>query len=70
MEALATAARLREGAPALQSDVPQLDDSSLASIFGVLQQQADALARLQDVLRRDDRDLAILEEMAPQSVHG
>lgn len=62
MEALATAAKLRLGPPQVQEEVPHLSEESMNSVFGVLQQQADAIGRLQDVLHRNKRDLALLQE--------
>ncbi len=38
-----------------------------AQVFTVLKGHADALAKLQDVLRRDDRDLAILSQAKTDS---
>jgi hypothetical protein len=69
VQALATAARLRDGVPGGgRSDTPRLDDVSLAGIFSVMQEQANWLASLQDVLRRDTRDLAILEEASSKKM--
>lgn len=67
IEALATAAKLREGCPAAMNDIPRLDDGSLAELFSILTQQANAIASLQDVLRRIARDVAILEKPTPQT---
>ena len=36
-------------------------------VFAVLKGHAEALAKLQDVLRRDDRDLAILSQAKADS---
>lgn len=62
VEALATAAKLRREGPQASEQTAQLNAASLNSIFGVLQQQANAIARLQNVLARNKRDLALLEE--------
>ena len=66
IEALATAAKLRKDAPQISEETAQLDASSLNSVFSLLQQQANAIARLQSVLARNKRDLALLDESAPQ----
>ena len=39
-----------------------VDGANIAALFSVLQQQTDALKRLTDLLRRDSRDLSIIEE--------
>ena len=67
-DAVAAAARLRAaGAPPPQAAAAAaaanggaLDEASMASLFAVLQDHADALARLQGVLRRDLLDLSVL----------
>ena len=62
VEALATAARLRQGAPGVGSDIPGLQDSSLAEMYSILSRQANGIATLQTVLQRESRDLSILEK--------
>lgn len=67
VEALATAAKLRQAGPGFTRDMPGLQDSSLSEIFGVLSQQAKGIATLQSVLQREARDLAILDKSAVQA---
>ena len=45
---------------ALGTVAPRADPVALQRMFGVLSAHADALKRLQSVLQRDDRDLAVL----------
>lgn len=61
VEALATAARLRQGAPGIASDIPGLQETSLREMYSVLSQQAKGIATLQAVLQREARHLSILE---------
>lgn len=75
VEALVSAAQLRHDAPQGWAgggiEGPALDEASLKGLFEVLQQNAEAIKKLQDVVRRDDRDLAIMQEqrggVAPMS---
>ncbi|CAL8466711.1 g6247 [Coccomyxa elongata] len=72
VEALAAGARMQAGGKAgTSSDLAgmqaRLDPASLEQVFAVLKGHAEALAKLQDVLRRDDRDLAILSQAKADS---
>ena len=62
MSSLASAARLKEEAPIVQTEYPDIDENSLKQIFGIVSQQAAAIERLQDVLKRTNRDLAIMQK--------
>lgn len=65
--ALAAAARLRAGAPGGAAAVEleaALEPAALGQVFSVLQQYGDALARMTDVLQRDERHVAMLEHAA------
>jgi nuclear pore complex protein Nup54 len=66
-EALLAAARLRAGSGGQGSGLADieavLDPSSFASAFEVLSGYAEAIARLQAVLRRDARDVEVLSEL-------
>ncbi|KAK9916340.1 hypothetical protein WJX75_001477 [Coccomyxa subellipsoidea] len=67
VEALGAAARMQAGAGAgTSSDLAgveaRLDPASLEQVFTVLKGHAEALSKVQEVLRRDDRDLAILSQ--------
>ncbi|KAK9803867.1 hypothetical protein WJX72_000198 [[Myrmecia] bisecta] len=70
VDAVASAAHLRAGAPT-SSSVAALDGriakESLEELFTLLQQHAEALARLQEVLRRNNRNLAIMAEEKARS---
>ncbi|KAK9841829.1 hypothetical protein WJX81_005879 [Elliptochloris bilobata] len=73
VEALAAAARLRAGAPAASGaaeEAVRLDAASLAHLGAVLGGHAEALGRLQAVLRRDDRDLAVLAREKKRAAGG
>lgn len=64
VEELASAARLRGGLPygahLLANGDAALEQGSLEHVFSVLQQHTEALNRVKAVLRRDERDLAIM----------
>lgn len=45
----------------------QCEGGTCVQVFAVLKGHAEALAKLQDVLRRDDRDLAILSQAKADS---
>lgn len=69
VEAVASVARLRLGGPATAGEVPQdLDPSSAGRLFGVLKEAAEAVRRLQEVLRNDALDVEIMRrELTPQN---
>uniref|UniRef100_A0A1D1ZZ15 Nucleoporin Nup54 alpha-helical domain-containing protein n=1 Tax=Auxenochlorella protothecoides TaxID=3075 RepID=A0A1D1ZZ15_AUXPR len=50
--------------PAQGAPPPALDDDALADVYGLLSQQTAALAGVQAVLRRAERDLEVLEGLA------
>ncbi|CAG9460876.1 unnamed protein product [Pedinophyceae sp. YPF-701] len=52
---------------ALRESEGMMDAASLKSLFEVLHEQVEVLQRLQDVVARDERDLAIIKE---QSIDG
>ena len=68
VEALATAAKLREGGPGLVNDIPGLDEDSLAKLYDYLTRQATGIATLQDRLHRDEQDTAILEKAPARAI--
>ena len=68
VEALATAAKLREGGPGPNSDIPGLDENSLAKLHDYLARQATGIATLQDRLFKDARDASILEKAVVKAI--
>ena len=67
VDALAAAARLRAGtpgAPAPADMEPMIDPSSLGAAFDMLSSYAEAMGKMQEVLRRDARDVGVLEGAA------
>lgn len=66
VDALVAAARLRLGSANGRgaADVEgSLDAGSLASAYGILAEYAEALGKMQGVLQRASRDVAVLEEL-------
>ncbi|PRW60937.1 nuclear pore complex NUP54 [Chlorella sorokiniana] len=69
VKALAAAARLRAGAPgsgALPKLEVQVEAGALDQMFGILSQYTEALGKLNEVLRRAERDVGILEMKASE----
>ena len=62
VDALSAAARLKAGSAIVQPDDIQLDEASLKNIFGIVSQQAAAIESLQGILKRNQRDLAIIQK--------
>jgi len=64
--ALVAAARLRAG-PAGGGNAADIETAagvgSLTSAYGILQEYAEALGKMQEVLRRNGRDVEVLEEL-------
>lgn len=64
VKALAAAARMRAGAPGSGSVAElegQVEPAQLEQLFGILSQYTEALGKLNEVLRRDERAVGILE---------
>lgn len=65
VKALAAAARLRAGAPGGGGALPELEAQveagALDQMYGILSQYTEALGKLNEVLRRAERDVGILE---------
>ena len=62
VESLSLTARQKADAPIVQSGVPDVDPESMKQVFDIVSQQATAIERLQGVLKRANRDLAIMEK--------
>lgn len=64
VKALAAAARLRAGAPgygAVAEVEGQVDRDQLEQLFGILAQYSEALGKLNEVVKRDERAVGMLE---------
>ncbi|PSC73508.1 nuclear pore complex NUP54 [Micractinium conductrix] len=67
VKALAAAARLRAGAPGgggVAEVEGRVDEEQLEQLFGILAQYTEAMGKLGEVLRRDERAVGILEYAA------
>lgn len=65
LEAVAAVARLRSGATG-GPPPPPLDAQSAQRLFGVLKEHADAVKRLQEVLRSDALDVEVMRREGQQ----
>lgn len=72
LDAVAAAARLRIGSDGANSSggggsalgKASLDEKSLSQLFSVLRDHAEGVKQLQDVLRKDALDVAIMKRLA------
>ena len=73
IDALVAAARLRAGAaagPPLVEMESGIDPSSLHSAYAILSEYAEALSKMHAVLRRNQREMAVLDDLSSSNANG